>query len=135
MIQTELHFAIVNASNTVEFIYTTLSSAMIEFNELAIESGYSIKPIMPANEWLSMPRDYREFINGRPAIMYRNEIYGYQTVGYVYLIESWDTLQVHSFMQETYRNLIVPDLVITSPYMTEGDLQCSSVQDLHLKLE
>lgn len=107
-----MNFALVNGSNQVEMIYTSHRAALSEYMECAEPGdGWSVKPIMTIAEWIELPGDHRTYLNGRVAVTYLNEIEAYTNVGYVYLIESWDTLQWHPRLTMTYKQMIVPDFV------------------------
>lgn len=103
----DMRFAIVNGRGTVEVIYPDHMSAMLEFEEMPGD-GWSVKPIMTFQEWSKQPRDYRGFLNGRPAVLYLDKVHGYTVYGYVYLIDSWDDVQMDHFYQ-TYEQLVKPE--------------------------
>ena len=104
-----MKFAIVNGNGKVEVIYQDHMSAMQEYEELAEPGdGWSVKPIMTFGEWSSQPKDYRGFLNGRPAILYLNSVHGYTVYGYVYLIESWNEVQLDINIHKTYAQLVEP---------------------------
>lgn len=109
-----MRFAIINASGKAECIYEDHKSAKIEFDEMTDPGdGWTIKPIMTIVEWGKLPRDYRGYLNGRPAVLYHNSINGYTVYGYVYLIEDWNEVQPDVHIHATYDQLVIPNLVLS----------------------